>query len=138
MSKIIRIILMIFIVTALRMMLSCTGDLKQTGTLEGTVKISPIWPVEQPGENPPVPHEVFKARKIMIYDGSGKSLVEQVDILQIDQSQMGHYGVQLRAGSYVVDINNIGIDRSAEVPQEVEIKAGQTVKLDISIDTGIR
>jgi hypothetical protein len=138
MNKTMRVILMIFITTASGIMLSCTGDLPQTGTLEGTVTIGPIWPVERPGENLLVPAEVFEARRIMIYDGSGKSLVEQVDILQIDQSQVGHYSVQLRAGSYVIDINNIGMDRSAEVPQEVKIKTGQTIKLDIDIDTGIR
>ena len=132
------VLIIVFVVTMLGTMLSCTGDLKQTGTLEGTVKIGPIWPVEHPGESPPVPSEVFEARKIMVYDKDGNKLIEKVDIVQIDQRQEGHYNVQLKAGSYVVDINNIGIDRRADVPREVEIKAGQTAKLDIDIDTGIR
>ena len=132
------VLIIVFVVTMLGTILSCTGDVKQTGTLEGTVTIGPIWPVERPGENPPVPSEVFEARKIMIYDVSGKRLVEQVDIVQVNHSQEGHYSVQLKAGSYVVDINRIGVDRSDAVPKEVEIKVGQTAKLDIDIDTGIR
>ena len=132
------VLIIVFVVTMLGTILSCTGDLKQIGTLEGTVTIGPIWPVERPGENPPVPPEVFEARKIMIYDVSGKRLVEQVDIVQVNHSQEGHYSVQLKAGSYVVDINRIGVDRSDAVPKEVEIKVGQTAKLDIDIDTGIR
>ena len=132
------VLIIVFVVTMLGTILSCTGDVKQTGTLEGTVTIGPIWPVERPGENPPVPPEVFEARKIMVYDKDGSKLIQKVDIEQIDQSQEGHYSVQLKPGRYVVDINNIGIDRSADVPKEIEIQAGQTVKLDIDIDTGIR
>jgi len=116
----------------------CTGKAELPGTLEGTVIIGPIWPVERPGENPPVSPEVFAARKIMVYDEQGKKLMETVDITQIGQSAEGRYSIQLKPGDYVVDINKAGIDHSAEVPRTVEIKTGQTVTLDISIDTGIR
>lgn len=116
----------------------CTGKVELPGTLEGTVSIGPIWPVERPGENPPVSPEVFAARKIMVYDEQGKKLMETVAITQIGQSAEGHYSIQLKPGNYVVDINRAGIDHSAEVPRTVEIKTGQTVTLDISIDTGIR
>jgi hypothetical protein len=34
--------------------------------------------------------------------------------------------------------SNCGIDRSKNLPQTVTISAGQTIRLDISIDTGIR
>jgi len=96
--------------------MSCTGAVEQPGTLEGTVKIGPIWPVERPGENPPVASEVFEARRIMVYDEHGDKLVKTVDIVQIDQSQQGHYNVQLKPGKYLVDINHTGIDSSGEVP----------------------
>ena len=118
--------------------LSCTKKAELPGTLEGTVSIGPIWPVERPGETPPVSPEVFAARKIMVYDEQGKKLMETVDITQIGQGVEGRYSIQLKPGDYVVDINKAGIDHSAEVPRTVEIKTGQTVTLDISIDTGIR
>ena len=34
-------------------------------------------------------------------------------------------------------MNKIGIDHTAEVPKTVEIQPGQTIGLDIDIDTGI-
>ena len=116
----------------------CTGKAELPGTLEGTVSIGPIWPVERPEENRPVSLEVFAARKIMVYDEQGEKLIQTVAIVQIGQSIEGHYSVQLKPGDYVVDINKAGIDHSADVPRTVEIKTGQTVTLDIDIDTGIR
>ncbi len=115
------------------MLLGCSTTTTQTGVLEGTVTIGPIFPVERLGEKPPVPPEVYAARKIMVYDRSGKNLIKQVDL-----SNNGTYRVELKPGTYLVDINHIGIDRSAEVPKTIQIKTGETVKLDIDIDTGIR
>jgi len=138
MSALKNIFIVVSIAVILFMTVSCTETVAQPGTLEGTVSIGPIWPVERPGENPPVSPEVFAARKIMVYDEQGKKLMETVDITQIGQSAEGRYSIQLKPGDYVVDINKAGIDHSADVPRTVEIKTGQTVTLDISIDTGIR
>ena len=111
----------------------CATAAAETGTLEGNVTIGPLQPVERPGVKPPVPCEVYEARKIMVYDKSGKKLLEQVDI-----DCQGHYQVDLKPAIYTVDINRLGIDRSSEVPVQVEIKSGETITLDIDIDTGIR
>ena len=109
-------------------------DTQATGVLKGHVTIGPITPVVQPGDDPEdVPPEVYDARKIMVYDASGANLIEQVAI-----GYDGNYSVGLAPGSYVVDINNIGIDHSDQVPATVEILPGETVQLDIDIDTGIR
>ena len=59
-------------------------------------------------------------------------------ILQVDIDCEGKYRAELKPGFYTVDINNIGIDRSEEVPVKIEIKASESVTLDIDIDTGIR
>ena len=96
MFRIKHILTVALIVSLLGTILSCTTDLKQTGTLEGNVTIGPIWPVERAGENPPVPPEVFEARRIMVYDKDGNKLIQKVDIEQIDQSQEGHYRVQFK------------------------------------------
>ena len=109
-----------------------------TGLLQGSVTIGPITPVEIPGENPPVSPEVFTSRKIMVYDVSGKTLVSEVSIRQIDQSATGYYTAQLVPGTYTVNIKQNGMDRSGEVPKQITISANQTVTLDINIDTGIR
>jgi len=119
---------------------ACSGgdpvDISQKGILQGNVTIGPIWPVEQPGGNPPIPPEVYESRKVMVYDERGTTLIKQVDI--IPQGDYGLYRVELDAGRYTVDINRLGVDHSGDVPADIEIVPGQTVDLDIDIDTGIR
>jgi hypothetical protein len=113
--------------------ISCSGESSAPGILHGKVTIGPLVPVEQEGVTYEVPCEVYEARKIMIYKQNGTDLVEEVDI-DCD----GRYRVELLPGKYVVDINNTGIDRSSDVPAEVEINSNLTTRLDIDIDTGIR
>ena len=49
------------------------------------------------------------------------------------------YRVTLKPGTYVVDLIRVrGIGGSKDLPFTVEIQSGKTVRLDISIDTGIR
>jgi hypothetical protein len=48
------------------------------------------------------------------------------------------YVVSLKPGTYVVDIPHQGVGGSRELPKTVTIRSGETVRLDISIDTGIR
>lgn len=111
----------------------------QTGTLQGGVTIGPVFPgPERPGETRPVPPEVFAARKVMVYDETGKNLIQTVDIRQIDQGATGYYSVQLKPGTYLVDINHIGIDSGGELPRKISLKAGETIIIDLDIDTGIR
>jgi hypothetical protein len=112
---------------------ACAGVPREVGVLEGRVSIGPVQPVERPGVTPTVPPEVYRARKVMVYDSSGSRLVRQVDI-----GSDGYYRVELRAGTYLVDINRVGIDSSDDVPRQVKVGAGLTVRLDIDIDTGIR
>lgn len=106
---------------------------ENSGIIQGLVSIEPITPVEKPGEKPPVPPEVYEARKIMVYDKSGKNLIKQIDI-----DGEGRYVANLKPGIYIIDINHIGIDSSDDVPKQVEIQSGITIRLDIDIDTGIR
>jgi hypothetical protein len=48
------------------------------------------------------------------------------------------YTVTLKPGTYVVAIPKQGIGGTRELPATVTIRSGETVRLDISIDTGIR
>jgi hypothetical protein len=111
---------------------ACTGG--GEGTLSGQVTIGPLSPVVRPGDTPqPVPPEVYAARQVMVYDARGKKLVREVSL-----GTDGSYRAALKAGVYTVDINYGGIDHSPDVPRQVEITAGETFRLDIDIDTGIR
>jgi hypothetical protein len=85
------------------------------------------------GEPEPTPApEVYAGRQIVVFSGSGGEIAR----VQIDGQ--GNYRLVLPAGSYRVDINHAGIDSAAGLPAEVEILAGQTTRLDVDIDTGIR
>jgi len=125
--------LVLCLVAIMLFLSGCSGTAPATAVLQGKVIIGPLTPVERPGVTPTVPPEVYAARKVMVYDTDGKNLVRQVDI-----DSTGHYRVQLEPGTYSVDINHAGIDRSRDVPKKVEIKPGEIVQLDIDIDTGIR
>ena len=117
---------------------SCQPGGPETVLLQGAVTIGPISPVEQPGENPPVPPEVFNSRYLIIYDESGKRLEREVNITQIGQSAMGYNTDQNPPGTYVIDINHAGIDRVANLPVTITVIADETVTIDVNIDTGIR
>lgn len=107
---------------------------QETGTLKGHVTIGPLVPVLREGVPEPTPApEVYEARKIVIYDESGDKEIAQVDI-----GPDGNYQVTLTVGIYTVGINSLGIDSAAGLPAQIEILAGQTLTLDIDIDTGIR
>ena len=112
---------------------ACFDGTVETGLLQGIVTIGPLSPVENPDERPPVPCEVYEARKIMVYDKSGRNLLYQVDI-----GCDSRYRAELNPGTYMVDINHVGIDTSSDVPKQVVIMPGITFRLDIDIDTGIR
>jgi len=117
---------------------SCQPGGPETVLLQGSVTIGPIWPVEVPGEDRPVPPEVFSSRKIMIYDGSGVKLVREVYFTQIGQTAYGYYTAQIAPGTYTIDINRQGIDSADNLPQKITVSADETVTIDVNIDTGIR
>ena len=107
-----------------------TGD--GSGTLTGKVSIGPLCPVEPCT----VPHDrlvaAYAARPITI-STSGGNRVTTV----IADPESG-YIVTLKPGTYIVDIPHQGIGGSTELPATVTVRSGETVRLDISIDTGIR
>jgi hypothetical protein len=106
----------------------------QTGVLEGNVKIGPLQPVEQEGvPTPTIPPEVFTSRSLNIFQADGATLVVNVPF-QAD----GTYRVELPPGRYVVDVPTNGLERGIDLPKTVTIEGGQTTRLDIEIDTGIR
>ena len=130
-------LLLLVIILCGLLVIGCSGSAKK-GILEGNVHIGPVSPVEQQNQDTTLRCDVYDARKIMVYDKSGKKLIKQVDIECNSEENYARYRVELAPGTYTVDINHIGIDSSSDVPKRVEIQSGITVILDIDIDTGIR
>jgi hypothetical protein len=115
-------------------LISCAPLPQGTGVLEGHVTIGPLTPVVQEGQREPTPGpEVYASRQIVVFGSDGRTEVVRV---QIDGR--GNFRVELPAGTYVVDINHVGIDTAKDLPATVEIVAGQVTRLDVDIDTGIR
>ncbi|MDD5509805.1 MAG: carboxypeptidase-like regulatory domain-containing protein [Dehalococcoidales bacterium] len=118
---------------------SCQQELRpETVLLQGAVTIGPISPVEKPGECSPVSPDVFAARKLLIYDESGKHLVREVYFTQIGNGATGYYTAQLAPGTYTIDINHIGMDTADNLPDKITVAADETITIDVHIDTGIR
>ena len=110
----------------------------EQGILEGTVTIGPLVPVSREGVPDPTPiPEVFTSREVVVYAADGQTEITRVQISPAGDYR-GSYQIPLPAGTYVVDINRLGIDRGAGLPATVEIIAEQVTTLDIDIDTGIR
>lgn len=118
---------------AVALLVSVSGPPAQKGVLYGVVTIGPICPVEMENVPCPTPPEAYQARKMVVFGSDAKTIIETVSL-----DDNGNYRTELLAGTYVVDINHVGIDRSNDVPRTITIAPGENVRLDINIDTGIR
>ncbi len=88
-----------------------------------------MWGVPDPTPRP----EVFSARKIVVYEPDGETLIVQIDI-----GPTGEYNLGLPPGEYVIDINRIGVDFADGFPRVITVSSDQVTIVDVSIDTGIR
>ena len=106
----------------------------QVGYLEGRVTIGPLTPVERAGvPTPSVPPEVYAALLIDIYLPDGTTRIANAKV-----KPDGTYRVELAPGMYLVTVPRAGIQRGVDLPKTITIVAGQTARMDIDIDTGIR
>ena len=126
----------LLLLTIILLTLACNDrpQEQERGTLAGHVTIGPLVPVSREGVPDPTPApEVYAARKIVIYAEDG-----QTEITRVEIDAEGDYEVALPVGTYVVDINHLGIDQAIDLPTTIQILSGQLTLLDIDIDTGIR
>ncbi len=103
------------------------------GVLEGHVSIGPLTPVERVDVTPTVPPEMYAALSIDITLPDGATRIASAQV-----GPDGNYRVELAPGLYLVNIPRGGGRFGTDQPKSVEIIAGQTTRLDIDIDTGIR
>ena len=107
---------------------------QETVVLEGRVTVGPALPAICEGIPEPTPDpRVYASREIVIYAENGRREVART---QIDAA--GNYRVTLPVGTYLVDINHIGMDQGVDLPHEVDTVSDQVARLDIVIDTGVR
>lgn len=108
------------------------GTANTTGTLNGKVSIGPLCPVEPCT----IPHDrlvaAYAARPITISTPDG------IVVTTVTADPESGYTVALKQRTYIVTLPKQGIGGSPDLPATVTIRSGETVVLDISIDTGIR
>ncbi len=123
----------IFLLIVAVILIAGCSQPQQKGTLYGKVTIGPLCPVEPCNVPPEQVAQAYFARRLLVYDESKTKVIQEIKL-----GNDGSYSAKLNPGTYVVDINRLGIDRSAEVPKEITIEAGKSIELNVDIDTGIR
>ncbi len=104
---------------------------KDTGVIEGRVTLLKV--IDNGAQQPtPTPDE-YGVRQIVIKSGNG-----QVEVARANVDPLGNYSIVLLAGLYVVDINYAGGDLAQGLPKTVQLEAGESLRLDVTIETGQR
>ena len=110
---------------------SCSPTSASTGILIGAVVAGPTCPVET-AEQPCPPNAV--PNRLILIETPGGTVVTR-----ITTDQQGRFRVMLAPGTYQIlvpqDSNPFPIQRT---PQQVTVTAGQTMQVQIELDTGIR
>lgn len=124
--------IVIIILTAAFLNCGCLSATTGTGTLTGNVTLGPLCPVEPCTVSHDRLVAAYAAHPITVSTPAGTTAATVI------ADPATGYSVALEPGIYVVDIPHQGIGGSRELPATVTIRYGETVRLDISIDTGIR
>ena len=104
---------------------------KDTGVLTGRVTLIKV--IENGAQQPtPTPDE-YGVRQIVVKTSNG-----QVEVARASIDPQGNYSIVLLAGLYVVDINYAGSDLAQGLPKTIQLEPGETLQLDVTIDTGQR
>lgn len=130
-SLFIIILIVITLVVAIALNSGGPSPIQANGTLTGNVSIGPLCPVEPCSISHDQIVAAYNARPITITTVGG-TVVGSVTA----DPETG-YTISLPPGTYVIDTRHNGIGGS-DLPKTITIHAGETVRLNISIDTGIR
>jgi hypothetical protein len=126
MNKLLSAVGAILLVILVAFMPACT--LGQPAHLEGNVI---ILPETAPGATPVL---AYSACHVMVFETQSGQLAYVVSV-----NENGYYATEIRPGFYLVDIYRLGSEGSAlGMPKMVELKSGETLSVDIIIDTSAR
>jgi hypothetical protein len=98
--------------------------------------------------------KIISPKEVELEDGSGttKTTAENYvdyplvvlnrdgkqEIARVNADTSGNYRVELPPGNYILDLPGRAPKRARATPRPFTIVAGQTVRVDMEIDTGIR
>jgi len=119
-----------FLVLAL-LLFGCTAPPVEKGVLAGRITIGPLCPVEPCNLTQEQVDLAYTSRRIIVYAEDRYTIAKQMGI-----PPGGNYSMELAPGRYFVTIRPGGI---GDYPlHEVTVASGQTTRLDLDVDTGIR
>jgi hypothetical protein len=114
----------------------CTGSAKAApaGWLEGHLHIVSLKTVEPADGNvPTVTPETFAEYPLVVLSEDGKK-----EIARVPPDADGNYRVALPPGTYILDVQDRVRKHVRAKPQPFTVVSGQTVRVDMDMDTGIR
>lgn len=107
------------------------ASVTKTGTVQGTVTVSPVCPVERIDTPCVVPPETYTSRKVVAYDAQGVRVIKELSL-----KGDGSYVLTLEPGTYLLQIVPAGIGEGEK--KSIGIIANTTSTVDFAIDSGIR
>ena len=127
-----------FLILILSVIVACsqapsTNQEVPKGTLHGKISIGPIRPVERSDTPRGDKSKWYTDKILLVYTSDKKTMIARAPV-----DKKGDYRCSLEPGRYLVDMKLPFPQRSPDLPKEVEIKPGETVRLNVKIDTGIR
>ena len=103
------------------------------GTLHGKINIGPVTNIERGDRRQSDLSKFYSGKILLVYTSDKKTMIARAPV-----DKKGDYRCSLEPGRYIVDMKLPFPQRSSDLPKEVEIKPGETLRLNIKIDTGIR
>ena len=105
------------------------------GFLEGHLKIISLKEVELEDANAPTKTTAgnYADYPLIILNRDGKQ-----EIARVNADTSGNYRLELPPGDYILDVPRRIPKRTRATPQPFTVVSGQTVRVDMDIDTGVR
>jgi len=102
-----------------------------TGKLRGHIVAGPTCPVQR--VDSPCPPRPVVGRAIYVKDQQSGNLLQT-----LTSDANGYFGADLKPGTYTVEVAKVGIESDKSGPHKITLVAGQTLVLEIELDTGMR
>ena len=113
---------------------AASSDQLLSGSVEGHLRIISLKGVELArGDAPRVTVATYSEYPVIIRSRDG-----QKEIARITADADGNYRATLPPGDYILDVHGRGAGHVRATPQLFTVVSGQTVRLDMDIDTGVR
>jgi hypothetical protein len=111
-----------------------SGIAASTGFLEGHLKIILSKEVELADGTPaPVTAETYTNYPLVVLSQDRKT-----EVMRVTADGNGNYRVELPPGDYILDVQHRPHGRVRVTPRPFKMVSGETVRVDMDIDTGIR